>query len=220
MHKQEMKILFHIGAMTGLRLIDACLLKWGNISFDDKLIRCIPHKTSRTAKQRQAVIPIPSTLNKVLRDALALRESPPDRNDFIMPNVASRYQYNSDGIGDDIKKVLEFTKLTTNEDPQEGIQRKKKICRYGFHSFRHYYASKMATEGYDINMLAKILADDIRTLQKYYINIDASAVREAFDTKEGQSNIKEQIVQALSDANEKQLQDIHNYVIKKITEKK
>jgi len=208
MHKLEMKVLFHIGAMSGLRLIDACLLKWENISFEDKLIRCIPCKTSRTAKKRQAVIPIPNELEQALQEALQWKK---ENEDYVLPNVAERYQRNKDGIGSDVAKVLRFAGMTTQEEIK-GLQRIKKINRYGFHSFRHYYASKMATSGYDINMLAKILADDVRTLQIYYINIDDHAVRQEFARKTQNTDHKSQIDELLASASEKQLEEIHSMI--------
>lgn len=184
------------------------MLKWENISFKEKLIRCIPHKTSRTAKMRQAVIPIPNELESALQEALTQRK---DDEDYVLPDIAKRYKRNKDGIGSDVAKVLTFAGLITQEEAK-GIQRKKKINRYGFHSFRHYYASKMATSGYDINMLAKILADDVRTLQVYYINIDDHAVRREFDKKSQNSTLKQQIDKVLLRADKKQLQEIHSMI--------
>ena len=42
LNKDEMKVLFHIGALTGLRLVDCCLLKWDSVSLHDGLMKCIP----------------------------------------------------------------------------------------------------------------------------------------------------------------------------------
>ena len=173
MYKEEMKILFYIGALTGLRLADCCLLKWQNVYLDDGLIRCIPTKTKRIG--RQAIIPIADELRKQLLVADEWRDG-----DYILPKIADRYIRNPYGIRKDVLKVLEFADLKTTEKIPEGMHRTKNICRYGFHSFRHSFASIMASRGYSINMLAQILADDTRTLDKYYIDIDDHVIRDAF----------------------------------------
>jgi hypothetical protein len=41
-HKDEMRVLFHIGAWTGLRLADAILLKWPSIDLKQEIINCMP----------------------------------------------------------------------------------------------------------------------------------------------------------------------------------
>ena len=174
LNKKEMSVLFHIGAMTGLRLIDCCLLKWENILFDQQLIKCIPQKTRRI--KREAVIPITAKLEEVLQEALEWQND----NDYILPMVAERYKRNPDGIRKDCIKILEYSGLEVSEEP-EGTRRKRRINRIGFHSFRHSFASIMASNGYSIQMLAKILADDTRTLERYYINIDDDKVKETFN---------------------------------------
>ena len=173
MHKEEMEVLFYIGAFTGLRLIDCCMLKWSKIDFSNKIIKTIPVKTQRI--KRCAIIPFPKQLEEKLNKALQWKN-----NDYVLPNIIERYGRNPDGIRKDIIKILKYAGFKTTESA-EGLQRKKSICRYGFHSFRHSYASIMASSGYNINMLSKVLADDIRTLEKYYIHIDDKAIKVAFD---------------------------------------
>ena len=174
LYKEEMEILFNIGAFTGLRLIDCCKLQWSNINFDTKIIRTIPVKTQRI--KRYAVIPLVKQLEEKLKTARQW-----EINNYILPAIAERYSKNPDGIRKDTIKILKFTGLKTTESP-EGLQRKKAICRYGFHSFRHTFASIMASKGYNINMLAKVMADDTSTLEKYYINIDDQTIKETFES--------------------------------------
>jgi integrase len=174
LNKQEMSVLFHIGVMTGLRLIDCCLLKWENVLFDQQLIKCIPQKTKRI--KREAVIPITAKLEEILQEALEWK----DDSDYILPAVAERYKRNPDGIRKDCIKILEYSGLEVYEESNES-RRKRRINRIGFHSFRHSFASIMASNGYNIQMLAKILADDTRTLERYYINIDDEKVKDTFN---------------------------------------
>lgn len=46
--KEEMIVLFHFGAWTGLRFVDCVMMKWENIDFNRNLIvNCKPQKTAR-----------------------------------------------------------------------------------------------------------------------------------------------------------------------------
>ncbi len=173
MHKKEMEILFCLGAFTGLRLIDCCNLKWNCVNFEEQIIRTIPEKTKRI--KRRAIIPLVIQLEGKLKEAYEWKIDA-----YILPNVAERYKRNPDGIRKDTIKILNYAGLKTTEI-SEKLQRKKNICRYGFHSFRHTYASMMASKGYNINMLAKVLGDDSKTLERYYIDIDDKVIKAAFD---------------------------------------
>ena len=174
LHKDETKVLFYIGALTGLRLADCCLLKWDNVSFSNKLIKCIPRKTKRI--KRPAIIPISLKLEEQLKIAFEWKTD----DNYLLPKVAERYLRNPDGIRNDSTKVFKFSGLDTSENKGK-LQRLNNICRYGFHSFRHSFASIMASNGYNITMLAQILADDTKTLEKYYIDIDDKVIKQTFN---------------------------------------
>ncbi len=174
MQKEEMEVLFYIGALTGLRLADCCLLKWETVYLNEDLIKCIPRKTKRI--KRQAIIPLTSKLKEKLSNALNWKTE----DNYVLPKIAERYLRNPDGIRKDCIKVFKFSGLDTSEEKGK-LQRQYNICRYGFHSFRHSFASIMASNGYNITMLAQILADDTKTLEKYYIDIDDKVIKKTFN---------------------------------------
>lgn len=174
MNKDEMKVLFYLGALTGLRLADCCLLKWENISFHDDMIHCIPQETRRI--KRKAIVPIISKL----KEQLFIAQDWKNENNYVLPNIAERYLRNPDGIRKDCIKVFKYSGLNTSEHKGK-LQRQYNICRYGFHSFRHSFTSIMASNGYNITMLAQILADDTKTLGKYYIDIDDKVIKKTFN---------------------------------------
>lgn len=218
MNKDEMKVLFYLGALTGLRLVDCCLLQWDNISFHEDMIHCIPQKTRRI--KRKAIIPIISKL----KEQLFIAQDWKNENDYVLPGIAERYLRNPDGIRKDCIKVFKYSGLNTSEDKGK-LQRQYNICRYGFHSFRHSFASIMASNGYNITMLAQILADDTKTLGKYYIDIDDKVIKKTFnDMFMTNSNTKllstdsetdvliNEINQKLKTKNSEQLKSIINYI--------
>jgi len=211
MHKKEMEILFSLGAFTGLRLIDCCNLKWNCINLEEQIIRTIPVKTKRI--KRYAIIPLVIQLEDKLKEAYEWKI-----DSYVLPNVAERYGRNPSGVKKDIMTILKYAGLKTTET-SENLQRKRKICRYGFHSFRHTYASMMASKGYSINMLAKVLADNSQTLEKYYINIDSKVIKAAFDelispapTKP--SKIRVEINNELDELKEKELKTVFSFIKK------
>ena len=211
MHKKEMEVLFCLGAFTGLRLIDCCNLKWKCVKFKEQIIQTIPEKTKRI--KRHATIPLVIQLEDKLREAYEWKI-----DSYILPNVAERYGRNPSGVKKDVMKILRHTGLKTTETSEDS-QRKRNICRYGFHSFRHTYASMMASKGYSINMLAQVLADNSKTLEKYYINIDKKVIKAAFDelispalTKS--SKIKVEINNELDGLKDKELKTIFSFIKK------
>ena len=85
----------------------------------------------------------------------------------MMPAIVYRHQHQSSQLKRSIMSVLRFCKLDQrNEQRERGITRRL----YGFHSFRHYYASTCANAGVPITTLAQILGDNISTLQRYYLH--------------------------------------------------
>ena len=60
----NLRYLFAVGIYTGMRLGDACKLKWENIDFKHKLIEFIPSKTKRRNKKLR--LPIHPVLEELL----------------------------------------------------------------------------------------------------------------------------------------------------------
>ncbi len=65
-NKDEMRLLFHIGCWTGLRLKDCCLLEWDCINLEKGFLSVIPSKTKKYNKT--VIIPI----HPVLHDELII----------------------------------------------------------------------------------------------------------------------------------------------------
>lgn len=82
--KEEMEVLFHFGAWTGLRLIDCVLMKWENINLERNIIFCMPQKTKRI--KRTVNVPIHPLLREQFNKALEWEST-----EYVMPSLAQRY---------------------------------------------------------------------------------------------------------------------------------
>ena len=174
MYKSEMELLFNIAAWTGLRLIDCALIKWESVNLKTQIIKLIPEKTRKI--QRQVVIPILPNLLSKLNKSFSTKKS-----EFIIPNVAQRYLQNGSGVKKDAMKVFKFCELSKIHKVKKGEQRLLNTNAYGFHSFRHSFASFCADSGVPIIKLSKILGDNIRTLEKYYIKLTDKSLTESLN---------------------------------------
>lgn len=179
MNKQEMKILFYIGAFTGLRLNDAVNLKWTAINFNRNIISLTPVKTRRI--QREVNIPIHPNLKSIFNEAWTWK----DESDYVLPKIAARYAHNPDGVRKDTIKVIEFCGFK-DRGKGRGVDRRL----YGFHSFRHFFASTCADAGVPVATLSEILGDNISTLNKYYIHAQEESRQKMISALDNNANSK------------------------------
>ena len=142
LHKDEMRIVLMLGLSFGLRLHDAVCFQWSYIKGD--AVEFKPAKTKRRSKE-MLCLPIPSILQQQFELAKTWK-----RNEYVLPQMAHRYQTNSSGISQDISKLLRASGIETLEAADSSIRRQKyrnssgEICtrhigRYSYHSFRHTF---------------------------------------------------------------------------------
>lgn len=163
---KELKLLCYLGAYTPLRLIDCCFLKWEHIhlSSNENYISLTPMKTRKFDKKVN--IPIHESLKK------EIEKHKDNESQYVLPITAVLYNKNPDAIVDDFKKVLTFCDFKDLNKDVEGKQRLKKAVIYGFHSFKHSYATFAVDAGIPINTLSSITGTNARTLEQYYIASD------------------------------------------------
>ena len=168
-NKEEFKVLFSIGIFTGMRFGDCCMLKWDNVDYHKSLISVTPQKTSRI--NRKVKIPILPALQDALKVAEIWKV-----DGYVIPKLAERYGRYLDGIVRDYCSILDKAGFdaVTEGAKREGGQivkgRGTNRRKYGFHSFRHTFASICASKGVPITTLAEILGDNVTTLQSYYLH--------------------------------------------------
>ena len=132
----ELKVLFAIGYYCGLRLKDASLLDWQNISFRQNRITVIPAKTS--SKNKVLKIPLHPALKSILLEIYTT-----DRTGYVLPEIASNYLIDPTRITNIIQSHFVACGIKT----QKTAEGKKAICVAGYHSFRHGYVSNLHNEG-------------------------------------------------------------------------
>jgi len=165
-HRAEMRAVALLGLYAGLRLKDACLIRWRNIDLAAGRLEYEPAKT--VSKGKTAVVPILPPLADALR-ALA----PGEPQDFALPKIAELYERNPDGVQ---KPLLALLHTVTGDIRQSsGTQRKVQRSTYGLHSLRHTFACMAAMAGAAPAYLAAMLGDNIATVDRYYVRVGLGA---------------------------------------------
>jgi len=173
-NKAEMKTMFYLGAYTGARQIDCALMRRDSINLTQRTISYIPIKTKRIG--RRVTIPI---MSNVFYSHLETCMKETKGSDYLLPAVSARYLKNKDGVNQDAIKVLDFCGIRKMKDRTPKSERETvKIGRgindkveYGFHSFRHFVGTMLASQGKPVKTVADMLGDDVRTASKYYIHV-------------------------------------------------
>jgi len=168
-HKDEMRVLFHIGAWTGLRLADAILLKWSSIDLKQEIINCMPIKTKR---HNQTVnIPIHPKLKEQFGLAAKWKT-----DDYVLPHLAARYIKRPDTAKSNVMKVFTSNDFKTNIQV-EG--RKKPTSIIGFHSLRHSFISFCAKKNVPMAVVQAIVGHSNPAITRHYIHVGKENIKQA-----------------------------------------
>lgn len=143
--------LFIIGSQTGMRLKDACLLKWESIS--GQFIELKPHKTSNSGNK--AKIPISPTLCKLLAE----RRADCGKSEFVLSEIAEHYLRNTYFVSKKCKQIFEdaLGKAATVAAAEKGKHRQRNISICSFHSFRTTFMSLLAGKDVSVRLAMNIM---------------------------------------------------------------
>jgi len=185
MHKSEMKLLFCIGAYTGLRLVDCAQLKWEGVDFNNREISLMPVKTGRKTRKYVHI-----HLNDSLFDLLksASKEKAKDAI-YVIPKVAERYSSNPSGVRSDCVQVFKDNGYETTVKV-ENVQRKLKANVYGFHSLRHTLASISARGKVSQQAIQDVLGHSSSSMTRHYTHSDKASLSAVTDAMPSMSNRK------------------------------
>ena len=169
LYKEEMIVLYKLALYTGAHCGDLCLLRWSSVDMQNRVIRFIPHKTAHSSHK---IVEIP--IGDVLYEALSSLDQ---STDYVLPNVAYRYQHNSGGISRDTKKLLVAAGLKPNDSGT--TRRVLAVSRMGFHGFRHTAASMMICNGVNPLVVRDLLGHTSVDMTAHYTHVNMETKREA-----------------------------------------
>jgi integrase len=179
----EFRDLILIGANTGLRLKDAVLLAWPQIS--DKFIDLAPHKTLRTGTT--ARVPISPALARVLGERRKAR-----RDDHVLPDLAAHYLRNHDFVGKKVQDIFDLALGTGRTRIDVGKHRRRKVCVYGFHSLRVTFMSLLAARNVSTRDAMRMMAWESPEMVRHYER----------ETKKGRDDADDRALKAVEDIEE------------------
>jgi len=160
--KEEMKVLYILALNTGLRCGDICQLRWNTVNMEHRTITLMPSKTSHSSGKK-VVIPV----NQCAYDALSTIGR---TDDYVLPNVAKRYKKSSATIYYLTRVMLEQAGIKTTEKSDDR-HRSVAIVRYGFHSFRHTFASMLIEQGTSQTAVSRLLGHTTLAMTDRYVHI-------------------------------------------------
>ncbi len=202
-HVNEFEILFHIGTWAGVRLKDACLLKWESIDFSTNIIYLVPFKTKKHKTHVQ--IPIHPFLIEKLNKAYQWKV-----NEYVLPEIAEKYLKNNSNIGKYITKILKINGFENTE--KQG--RLSAPCLWGFHSLRYTFVSTCAKANIPLTLVQEIVGHRNPAMTKHYTRFDNSfrqeAIRKvALPIHSDNPDLKNKIINALDRADIDTLEKIY-----------
>ena len=136
MNADEMRVLLTLCCWTGCRGQDGCLMSWSNVDLEHQTISFVPRKTARKTNNRSVSLPLHPDLYRALEEALKFQERNKAGEDYIIPLVAARYQYNPGGIQADVKKIIACATGCDITAKERGAHRAHRANLYSLHSLR------------------------------------------------------------------------------------
>ncbi|MCJ8331787.1 MAG: site-specific integrase [Lentisphaeria bacterium] len=210
----EWEVVYHLGAYTGLRLIDCIKFKWEFVNFETRQISLIPVKTKRLMKR--VSIPIHPSLY-----AMLAKYKPSESVDleFVSPHLSERYDRNQSGVCRSAVTIIEDCDIKVREKTKRK-NRQIAVSQYGFHSLRHSFVSFCANAGVPLAVVQSIVGHSSPAITNHYSHISNEAAKQAVLSipNMGSNNDPEPDLQSaidlLKNANENNWQDLTKKVCK------
>jgi|GEM_PF-1462141 len=168
---KEIRHLLIIGFYTGLRLGDACLLKWDEINLQTKTFSIEPRKTK--AHKKTSETPIHSVLHMILESIH------PSKNKYVLPKIAASYKKDPGAVSKKIQKTFVKAGIKTTEKRERGV---RDATVYGFHSLRHSFISFCAAKGIPQHVVRAMVGHSSDAIHQIYQHADTEQKRKAIDT--------------------------------------
>ena len=164
----EYKALIIIGARTGLRLGDACQLKWSAFE-SDGVMRTVTRKTG-------APVALPGEALK-LEIETAIGKTSGQQQGFIMPGIAERYARDPSSVSDWVGRYFKRAGLKTSAK-EKGWSKARPDASY--HSLRHTFVTRAIEAGVAAPIVRALVGHNTAAMTDRYTHIGEAAILEAF----------------------------------------
>lgn len=166
----EMRVLFAIGLYTGLRLGDACQLRWETVDMTNGIITVTPAKT---AKHSGAVVRLP--IHPVLY-AILSETSESKRIGAVVPRLDRDYRRCHTSISVRVRKIFEKCGIETQQ-VVEGCKKRRPLV--SFHSLRHTFVSMSANAGTPLAIVRRLVGHVSEKMTQRYFHESEDAMQAA-----------------------------------------
>lgn len=163
----EYKALIIIGARTGLRLGDACQLKWSAFE-SDGVMRTVTRKTG-------APVALPGEALKQELERVTQRHR--GAEGFIMPEIAARYARDPSGVSDWVGRYFKRAGLKTSAK-EKGWSKARPDASY--HSLRHTFVTRAIEAGVAAPIVRALVGHNTAAMTDRYTHVGEAAILDAF----------------------------------------
>lgn len=160
----ELRTLFAIGIYSGLRLGDACTLRWCEVDLKRGIITRIPNKLARR-NPRPVIIPIHPVLREMLSEV-----APDKRGVYVLPDMAAKYEKRINLVTDEIQEHFEANKIKTHK-AGSGKGGKRSIVEVGFHSLRHSFVSLCRESNVPLAVVESLVGHTNPAMTRHYTHV-------------------------------------------------
>ena len=166
----EMKVLFAIGIFTGLRLRDCATLRWDEVDLRRNFISRVPNKTMRYS-DKPVFVPLSADLRTMLADLPAA-----GRGEYVLPGTAEMYLTHKKNLINAIQKHFIDSGIVTHK-PGSGVDGKRAVVQFGFHSLRHSFVSICAEANVPLSVVQSIVGHSNPQMTQTYQHTSPGAAR-------------------------------------------
>ena len=162
----EWRALIIVGARTGLRLGDACRLKWSAFG-SDGVMRV---KTSKTG----AAVALPGAALKTELQGIVGNAG----GELVMPEVAALYERSRSDVCTRLRRIFKRAEIATSvKERGWGVARPEAT----FHSLRHAFVTRAIEAGVAAPIVRALVGHNTAAMTDRYTHIGEAAIVEAFD---------------------------------------
>lgn len=160
----ELRALIAIGRYTGMRLADACLLRWSSVQGDRISVR----------RTRKTGAPVLLPVHPRLADALA---SLPRRRAEVLPGLADTFRRGESAVSKMVQRAIRSIGLTTAVKAKSGVRQR---VEHGFHSLRHTFVTRAIEAGVPSDVVRELVGHSTLIMTEHYTHLGDEAVLKAF----------------------------------------